>query len=677
MMDVSGQFLQAVGEKTPVAPPPRGPVFVADRREGPDLLDVGESLQPLAELCAHKETQTPLMIGIVGPSGSGKSFALERLTAAVEARAKAARRSAGGPFVSGIVTVPIDAAGISGDPASAIAAAIFAALGRGNAEANYAALADEAAHASADPYQAANKALERHDDVRRRLDAERQSRDEVEARRARLSESLLYETAGSRVDAYARAKRGPIEARLRRFDMISGDSAASYKGLVRDLAGVGVGSRFGVVLNALWAYRSQRRLLLAAIVLFALAFGLTELQAPAVTDWLHKIGAPFSLAADWVASHSGLIDNVVVGLVVLGALALALNIWRALFFSAMLFRGVRLLNYDIRERQRDLDAASARLNRRIAALTAETEATAKHAEAAEKRANARGQTLPARAPDPPFVEPALAGPAAARAFLAALGKLIGGAAPLSARAILGPQAAPQSTTETPAAAAPERLFLAFDNLDALAPADALNLIETAHSLLGPSFVAGLACDPAGLAPAAGGAALLRGRLDKLFQLTFNARLAAASNGARLIARLTGAEGAANPPEAMIDGAQSLLSEPLSSAETALLSALAPLAASTPRGVKRYLNAYRIARTAKAISRPALALMLAVGQSGGDEAGSAMDRLLAGPDRVLADPDGPPALVAAVRAARAASGEALTNAETIAARAVAQRYQLFV
>lgn len=686
MIDVSGQFLHAVGEKTPVPPPQaRGPVFVADRREGPDLLDIDDSLQPLAELCAHKETQTPLMIGIVGPAGSGKSFALERLTAAIDARATAARRSAGGPFVSGIVTAPIDAAGISGDPASAIAAAVFAALGRDNGGANYAALADEAAHASADPYQAANKALERHDGVRRRLDAERQSRDEVEARRARLSESLLYETAGSRVDAYARARRGPIEARLRRFDMISGDSAASYKGLVRDLAGVGLGARFGVVLNALWAYRSQRRLLLAAIVLFALAFGLTQLQAPAVTDWLQKIGAPFNLAADWVAGHSGLIGNVVAGLIVLGALALALNVWRALSFAAMLFRGVRLLNYDVRERQRDLDAASARLNRRIAALTAETEAAGKHAEAAEKRANARGQTLTARAPDPPFVESALAGPAAARAFLVALGRLIGGQAEhapavaspaLSARAILGPQTS-QPSVETPAVATPERLFLAFDNLDALPPADALGLIETAHSLLGPSFVAALACDPAILAPAAGGAAPLRRRLDKLFQLTFNARLAAASDGARLIARLTGADGASRPPEATIDGGQSLLSEPLSGAETTLLSALAPLAASTPRGVKRYLNAYRVARVAKTTSRPALALMLAVGQSGADEAAAGMDRLLAGPDRVLADPEGPPALVAAVRAARAASGEAMTNAETIAARAVAQRYQLFV
>ena len=82
--------------------------------------------------------------------------------------------------------MPIDAGAISGDPASAIAAATFAALGRENGGVSYAALADEAAHASADPYQAANKALERHDDVRRRLDAERQARDDVEARRARL-----------------------------------------------------------------------------------------------------------------------------------------------------------------------------------------------------------------------------------------------------------------------------------------------------------------------------------------------------------------------------------------------------------------------------------------------------------------------------------------------------------
>ena len=188
------------------------------------------------------------MIGIVGPSGSGKSFALERLR-------RRRRRSRGGRGQSGarafrrrIVTVPIDAAAISGDAASAIAAAIFTALGR-----------DNDGRQLLPPWRTRpptpapilirppTRRLERHDDARRRLDAERQSRDEVEARRARLVENVLFETAGSRVDAYARGARGQIEARLRRFDLAGGDSTANFKNLVRDLAGAGWGSRFGVV----------------------------------------------------------------------------------------------------------------------------------------------------------------------------------------------------------------------------------------------------------------------------------------------------------------------------------------------------------------------------------------------------------------------------------------------
>src|SRR5580704_16095828 len=81
IVDVSGHFPASnrpAGER-------RGPVFVADGRDGPDLLDMREAVQPIAQLCAHKDTQTPLMIGIVGPSGSGKSFALERLRVAIAA----------------------------------------------------------------------------------------------------------------------------------------------------------------------------------------------------------------------------------------------------------------------------------------------------------------------------------------------------------------------------------------------------------------------------------------------------------------------------------------------------------------------------------------------------------------------------------------------------------------
>ena len=226
------------------------------------------------------------------------------------------------PSFGRIVTVPIDAAAISGDAASAIAAATFTALGRDNGGGNYAALADEAAHAGADPYQAANKALERHDDARRRLDAERQSRDEVEARRARLVENVLFETPGSRVDAYARGARGQIEARLRRFDLASGDSTANFKNLVRDLAGAGWGSRVGVVLSAIWGYRSQRRLLLAAVLFFVLAFGLSELQAPAGSLGSRGLGSPFNLAADWLARPWRAVGYVVDALIVLGAIAL-------------------------------------------------------------------------------------------------------------------------------------------------------------------------------------------------------------------------------------------------------------------------------------------------------------------------------------------------------------------
>jgi hypothetical protein len=678
--DPSGQILQAVpapGEKSV-------PVFVADGRDGPDLLDMREAIQPIAQTCAHRDTQTPLMIGIVGPSGSGKSFALERLRLAVAGLAAGEDKAAGGPFVGRIVIVPIDAAAISGDPASAIAAAAFTALGRDNGGVNYSALADEAAHAGADPYQAANKALERHDDARRRLDTERQSRDEVEARRARLVENVLFDTAGSRVDAYARGARGQIEARLRRFDLAGGDSTANFKNLVRDLAGAGWGSRLGVVLASIWGYRSQRRLLLAALLFFVLAFGAAELRAEPVIAWIGGLGSPFTLAADWLRSHGELVGYVFDGLVALGVIALIMNLWRAIFFAAMLFRGARLLNYDVGERQRDLDAASARLNRRVAALTAETETAAKHAEVAEKRANARGEAVTARAPTPMFVEPALAGASAARAFLVALSKLIGaqpGRAPvvgspaiLSARAVLGPQTSP-SPAQPEAVYAPERLLLTFDNLDALAPAQALNLIETAHSLLGPSFVAAVACDPVALTQAAGGEGLLRGRFDKLFQLTFNARVAGAANSARLIARLMGAAAPPRVVETTTDARQPQLSDPLSASETTLLGALAPLAASTPRGVKRFLNAYRVARVAPA-PRPALALMLALGQSGDGDAAAGMDLLLTGQDGALADPPGPPALVAALRATRAANGGALTIAETIAAREVARRYQLF-
>jgi hypothetical protein len=55
--------------------PKRMPLFLSDGQDGPDLLDTADAIQPIAELCAHRDTQTPFMVALVGPSGAGKSFA--------------------------------------------------------------------------------------------------------------------------------------------------------------------------------------------------------------------------------------------------------------------------------------------------------------------------------------------------------------------------------------------------------------------------------------------------------------------------------------------------------------------------------------------------------------------------------------------------------------------------
>jgi hypothetical protein len=269
------------------------------------------------------------------------------------------------------------------------------------------------------------------------------------------------------------------------------------------------------------------------------------------------------------------------------------------------------------------------------------------------------------------------GPASARAFLAALSGLIAAHASRdpfaepqtaqSSRAILGP-----SPAQPPAQplAVPERILLLVDNLDALAPPRALDLVETLHFLCGESFVVAVACDPLALAPGVGGLDALRGRLDKLFQLTFDTSPADLAASARLMARLT--DGA--PTRPLEPAGRTPLAEPLSAAEATLLAELAPLAATTPRGVKRFLNAYRVARTGKA-NRSALALMLALGQSGDREALAAIEERLVAPEGEFAAPDSPFALSAAVRAAAKANGGGLTAADVVAARAVARRFQL--
>ena len=87
-----------------------------------------------------------------------------------------------------------------------------------------------------------------------------------------------------------------------------------------------------------------------------------------------------------------------------------------------------------------------------------------------------------------------------------------------------------------------------------------------------------------------------------------------------------------------------LVEPLSSAETSLLAALAPLAANSPRDAKRFLNAYRLARCS-GLPRPVMALMQAVAFADDDAQAAMRDRLAKGSGE-LSDVGGPAELVEA-------------------------------
>jgi len=637
----------------PVPPAPRGePLVYADRPDSAaDLMGAAEATRPLAEIALAADAQTPFLIGFLGPSGSGASFALRRWVENVEALAAAAGRTSGSPFLAKVVVASIDAAGVSGDPAGALASAAFAALERDRDGVNYAALADEAADAGADPLRAAAAAAERHDGLVRRLESERAAREEVEAKRARLTDALLYETPGSRIDAFIRANRAAIESRLRRFDLAEGDPTINFRHLVRDFDGAGPAARAGVAVRAIWGYRGQLGWLVAAVIAFALAFAVDEARAPQAGDGLRAVASFLAPLADWLAAHQGWLTGLSNALTAIGVIALLIVLWRAIAFAGLFYRGQRLLGYDTRERRRDLEASAARLNQRVAALDSQAEAAARHVEATSRRAG--GAKRSERAPGPVFASGPEAPRHAARSFFVELGRLMSGAG-------------------APGTATPQRIVFAFDNLDALAPSDALQVLETAHALLGPGCVGAAAFDPAALARLDAPEAARR-RLEKLFPIVLNVATLAPSDGGRFAARLIGS-GAVAKPVRYVEASASAITQALTPAETSLFAALAPLAGETPRAVKRFINACRVARTANA-PPPAVALMLAT-RLGGDRAAiAAVRQALDGFAHDLLDPTGPPALIVATQAARAANDGVITLIDARAAWETARRYSL--
>jgi hypothetical protein len=632
------------------APPPSpvqsAPIFLGDSADGADLLNADQIVQPLAQLCVTPQVQTPFLAAILGPFGAGKTFALRRLAQTIEQLSASPTAGIGG-VLQRVVLARVDAASAVEAPV-AIARAAYAALDREPGGVDYSGLLDEIGHAGGDPHRAARVASDRHDDLVRKLEAERAQRDDIEAKRARLADTVAFDTPGSRIDVFARARRGTVEAQLRRFGFAGADVDLTYRNLARDVSTLGAGGRAAIVIRSIWAYGSQARLFMWAIVAFVLGFLLHLLHGETALTAIGRLSEALKPVADWIAAHSDWFDRASDILYLLGALALALNLWRALQFSNLLLRGARLLTSEVRERRQDLDVRSGRLNQRVATLTAEAEAAAKRAEAANQRV---GGKTSIRAPGPEFLESGHAPSASAREFLPALGARIGRAA------AAGPT--------------PDRLIVVVDNLDALPPDAAVDWIDAAQSLIGPGCVGLLAFDPGRLSGTLGGPREARRRLGKWLQVAVNLPATSQADGGLVVAQLLSAAPQRAP--AADPSIAAALAEPLTAAETTLLSALAPLAAHSPRDAKRFLNAYRLARCSNAL-RPVMALMQAAAFADDNAQAALRDRLVNGSGE-LTDVNGPPALIEAIRAARAANNGSISIDEARAAAEVADRYAL--
>jgi hypothetical protein len=564
-------------------------IFLADRADGQDAFGIEPLMSLCAELAVHKNTEMPLCFGVLGAAGSGKSFALAKLGAAAEALSAQAKTEAASSHIGEIAVVRLDAAHLDGEPMTALAGALCQAL-----HAHAPDIVEDALHSVRDPHAAISEAAERLDQAQRRLHQERDHLTEIESRRARLFDTLLYETPGSQVDAYFRSQRPGITSRLQAFGF-SGDPVLNYKDLVASLTPVqGPFGKAGIFARALWSFKGQARLLLVAF--FLVAIGLAIGWAVSLQDeWLFALRAskePLASTAGWLDAHMDLFADLGEAAFIGAALAVGLNVWRAFRFLQPILRGAALLKAELANRRHEQDSALAHQTRRVDGLLAEVERAGRaHAEAdqlagkaAPERNALRGfslfQALPEKTRMAQFVE------------------------------ALGASIKRESKKANEKALKPRRVFVLLDNLDAVAPARACEIIESLHRCLNSSaFVTAIALDPARLAAA--------GRdvpLEKWIQIPIQIE-AIEKDHTLLVAQLLGRSPAEASSGRIVWDRQLTLDTPLSDEEEKLLIGLAPLAGRSARALKRFVNLYRLTRPLLPSHRPLLALMLAL-RSGG-------------------------------------------------------------
>lgn len=504
-------------------------------------------LMRLSELMRRPDAPTPFAIGLFAKAGGGKSSALNWLRASLSAP-------------DGSPVAALKAVDLAAEPERALAAALFRALApHFGPFANEA--AQEGAHFGSDAGALARAAHEKLDLLRRKLLTERQNLALTEARRAGLAETLLYDTPGSRVDAYARRIRAAFEPRLRRFGF-SGDTLTGFKDFTRDLNETGaVQSRLVSACKAVYAFPGQIRLLVYAAVCFGLSWGASWLSDNN-TLWLNPIassGAQGAQAGDYLQHHLDWLAQSAHVFSLLGLVLIGLNLWRGFSFMQPLFHAAGLLDEDVAAKRHELDQTLAHQARSVDLIGAEASAVAAKAADADRRAAAAGASK-----NPPLF---LETDAATQKRDFSLGFL----QTLSA------------AIEKGGPGAPRKLIVTVDGFEGVA--DPAALFDRLHDLLArPGFVAVYAINPGlfGAAPE---------NLTRRIQLPL--QLAAGRS----------------------EAATSLapLDAPLSPLATQLIGAVTPLAGDGPRLQKRLRNLFRFLRPAEdapAGLSSALALFLA-------------------------------------------------------------------
>lgn len=636
------------------------PVFHGDKAQPVDLIGIAPIVRRLAELVSHRNANTPLSIVLLGESGSGKSFAINQLLRDVQAYAHGASKLPNSPFFSRIVSARVDA-DPNTNPALSIATAIHEALHLERTDKiSFAVWAENASYAAGDPQQTVSETSERLAELRRRQDAEKQSLQEIESRRARLAENVLFDAAGSKIDTFARTNRASIESRLQGFGFTGGDPVTNYKNLVRDYSeNNGFFRRMRVFFHSLWGYRGQLRLIILAILFAVLGWAAGQLGNPQ-TNWLANIADQPNLAfiATWIKQNGEFFAIIKNAAFVAAAGALLINIFRALRFLSIIRRGSNLLASDITARRKDLDNLISGQNQRINEMGKEASSQAEKLAQIERRVDNPTQSAAHDKPASPFRSSAANNEQRAANYI---------------------QTIARSISESNAENAPQRLLVTLDGLEQLNTDARHSYLQAINGILKVDNVAVVFAMDASLMRTGtqqdGGSDnnLDQVKLGKLANIVYKMGDHGDQALGNLVKNLL--DTSQRESEPLPNASNSVLDEPMRPGEEDLLAALANLAGRTPRQIKRFVNTYKLTRPDVALFAP-LALTMAVHSGGTSDEIQELEKIIAdatGEDSEVESPALSHRLMSAYKAASTAQLSPLTAGALREANAIATRF----